>query len=82
VFLVGHCVDVVLGARDGWREHSDGRLVWDGRQWEQTMQRAIGGSVGATTNPARRREGLGAACGLNGKVKVGLQGSWIGNRDG
>jgi hypothetical protein len=27
-------------------------------------------------------EGLGAVCGLNGKVKVGLQGSWIGNRDG
>jgi hypothetical protein len=38
VFLVGHCVDMLVGARDGWREHSDGndsstrleRWVWDG----------------------------------------------------
>jgi hypothetical protein len=71
VFLVGHCVWVVLGASGGWREHSDGNssstgVDWTGtfglgrRQWEQTMQRAIGGSVGATNNPARWRSGLGA----------------------
>jgi hypothetical protein len=46
-----------------------------GRQWEQTMQRTIGGSVSATNNPVRRREGLGAVW---LKRRRRLQGSWIG----
>lgn len=54
VFLVGHCVWVVLGASGGWREHSDGNSSSTGVDWTGTF--GLGRQLGANNAKGDRRE--------------------------